>query len=196
MREVFTNHYRTNFWQNPESVSGAGSTLKNTKYIRELLPEVMAAYKIRSVLDIPCGDLNWAKHVKWPKYIGADIVPELVEATKAANPTFDLRVLDITKDSLPKVDLVLCRDLLVHFSNADVRRALDNIRASGAKFLLATTFPLHENSGDMETGRWRPLNLASFWGLPDPLEYISEEFKHQEFNDKSLGLWRIDGRGI
>jgi SAM-dependent methyltransferase len=191
MKQVFTKIYEDNFWRNPESVSGHGSTLKNTKYLREMLPEVLRAYNIRSVLDIPCGDLNWAKHVQWPKYIGADIVTELVAAAKAANPTFDLRVLDITKDELPKVDLILCRDLLVHFSNADVKRALKNIRASGAKFLLATTFPLHENSGDIETGQWRPLNLGSLWGLGSPLEYISEEFKHQEFSDKSLGLWRL-----
>lgn len=192
MRDIFTAIYTTNFWKNPESVSGAGSTMKNTKYLREVLPELLAEYKIKSVLDIPCGDLNWAKHVKWPKYIGADIVPELVAAAKAANPTFDVRVLDITTDSLPKVDLLLCRDLLVHFSNADIKRALKNIRASGAKYLLATTFPLHENSGDIVTGQWRPVNLASLFGLPDPLEYISEEYKHEQFSDKSLGLWRIN----
>lgn len=193
MKDVFSRHYQTNYWADDESVSGHGSTVAATKAIRLVLPPLMEHYGIRSVLDIPCGDLNWAHKVKWPSYIGADIVPELVAEAKAKYPDFDLRVLNITTDPLPQVDLILCRDLLGHFSNADVKKALANIKKSGATYLLATTFPEHETSGNIETGEWRPINLASFFGLPDPLEYINENCTDGggAFKDKSLGLWRL-----
>lgn len=193
MKDVFSRHYQTNYWADDESVSGHGSTVAATKAIRLALPPLMEWYEIKSVLDIPCGDLNWAHKVKWPAYIGADIVPELVEKARAAHPDFDLRVLDITRDPLPAVDLIVCRDLLGHFSNRDVKLALQNIKKSGAKYLLATTFPGHETSGDIETGMWRPINLASFFGLPDPEEYINEMCTDGggAFADKSLGLWRL-----
>ena len=193
MKDVFSRHYQTNYWADDESVSGHGSTVAATKTIRLVLPPLFEHYDIKSVLDIPCGDLNWAHKVKWPSYIGADIVPELVAETRARFPDFDLRVLNITEDPLPQVDLILCRDLLGHFSNADVKRALANIKKSGAKYLLATTFPEHETSGNIETGEWRPINLASFFGLPDPIEYINENCTDGggAFKDKSLGLWRL-----
>lgn len=193
MKDVFSHHYQTNYWADDESVSGHGSTIAATKALRLALPPLMEWYEIKSVLDIPCGDMNWAPKVKWPEYIGADIVPELIERNKSNYPDVRFLTLDITKDPLPPVDLILCRDLLGHFSNLDVKRALTNIKNSGAKYLLATTFPGHENSGNIETGQWRPINLASFFGLPDPVEYINENCTDGggAFADKSMGLWRL-----
>lgn len=195
MRDIFSNHYSTNYWADDESVSGHGSTLAATASIRADLPVLLAQYNINSMLDIPCGDLNWMCQVEFPegfRYIGADIVPDLI-AEMAALHQADLRVLDITRDKLPPVDLIFCRDLLGHFSNRDVRLALNNVRNSGAKYLLATTFPEHETNGDIETGQWRPINLASLFGLPDPIEYMREDCVEGggEFSDKSLGLWRV-----
>lgn len=194
MKDVFTRHYQNNFWANDESVSGSGSTAQATKMVRLVMPQLLKWYNVQSVLDIPCGDLNWATKIKWPAYIGADIVEELIAANLERYPELDLRVLDITRDALPRVDLILCRDLLGHLSNADVKRALTNIKRSGSKYLLATTFPQHTTVGDIETGHWRPINLASLFGLPDPIEYVNEmcTTANGRFADKSLGLWRID----
>jgi hypothetical protein len=61
---------------------------------------------------------------------------------------------------------------------------------SRSTYLLATTFPKHETNGDIKTGQWRPINLASMFGLPAPIELISENY-NGEFSDKSLGLWRL-----
>jgi hypothetical protein len=46
---------------------------------------------------------------------------------------------DLTRDPLPKVDLVLCRDCLVHLSFDDIYESLDNLRRSGSMLLLTTT---------------------------------------------------------
>jgi FMN-dependent NADH-azoreductase len=63
-------------------------------------------------------------------YVGADIVDELIQSNKRKYPKHYFRVLDITQDELPKVDLMMVRDCLVHLSDADVKKALTNIKRS------------------------------------------------------------------
>ena|SRR6185369_1652306 len=199
MRDVFQKIYEENLWRSDESVSGRGSTMAQTEEIRRMLPVIFDEYDIRTVVDIPCGDYHWFQHIKFKKpimYLGADIVPELVERNKqysTPDHTVQFLVMDITRDKLPPADVILCRDLLGHLSNGDVRKALTNIKSSNAKYLLATTFPTHETSGDIETGQWRPINLARMWGLGEPIEYIVEDCPEAggEFADKSLGLWQL-----
>lgn len=201
MQNIFQKIYQDNSWASDESVSGHGSTLEATSAIRSVLPLLFDHYDIQSMVDAACGDLNWISQVKLPKdfrYVGVDIVSRLIDANINNLDFFEdgwFEWLDITRDPIPKADLILARDVLVHFTNAEVKRTLKNFKASGAKYLLATTFPQHENTGDIKTGEWRPINLASLWGLPNPLEYINERCTAGggAFADKSLGLWQING---
>ena len=48
--------------------------------------------------------------------------------------------MDLINDDLPKVDLIIVRDCLVHFSNKDIFKAIENIKQSKSKYLLVTTF--------------------------------------------------------
>lgn len=196
MKDVFTEIYQKNFWKSDQSVSGTGSTLDATGNIRMILPQVFKELKVRSVLDIPCGDFNWFKEM-WHEldlddYIGADIVPELIAGNcKYLSSERSFEVIDITTDRLPEVDLIFCRDLLGHLSNLSVQRALKNIKRSGATWLMATTFPEHETTGDIRTGEWRPINLQKLWGLPKITSLIDEHCEVPGFEDKSLGLWKL-----
>jgi len=193
---TFSRIYRNNEWGNPESRSGSGSTLEATKNIRAALPELLANLQIACVLDIPCGDFNWQKELDWDgtRYIGADIVPELIEANRAAYPERDFRVLDLARDELPQADLVICRDCLVHLSFEDCFKALENICKSGAKYLLTTTFPLHRNEEDIQTGEgWRPVNLCEEpFPLGDPALMLNEGCVEPFYWDKCAALWRIE----
>lgn len=198
MEEIFTEIYKTNGWKDNESVSGRGSTLENTIIARTALKSILGRYDIKSMLDIPCGDSHWMSTVDLGdvKYLGADIVPELVELCRDKNrgkPYREFVRLDVTKDDLPRVDLVFCRDMFGHFSNAEVKKALHNIRLSGSKYLMATTFPNFEENMDIKTGAWRPINLDHYFGLPRPIEMINEQCMdgNGQFADKSLGLWRL-----
>lgn len=189
--QVFSDIYHTNFWRSEESVSGTGSTLEATSRLQYKLRDFFSREHTQSLLDIPCGDFNWGKLVDWPPtYIGADIVPEIIEQNRAKYPGRTFYVLDATKDELPEVEVIFCRDMLGHFSNRDVQLAIKNFRASGSKYLLSTTFPQVENSGDIVTGQWRPINLAQYFGLGQPIEIINEGLDGK-FKDKSLGLWRL-----
>jgi hypothetical protein len=194
-RQVFQSIYNNNSWEGVDSVSGAGSDLKQTEEISRYLPQVISEYNIQSMLDIPCGDHFWMNKLNLDiKYIGADIVSALIDKNKTQykedNKSFIC--LDIIKDTLPDIDLVFCRDCFIHFSYDDIFSAIDNIKKSGAKYLMTTTFPEKENR-DIATGGWRMLNLeAAPFNLPKPLVCINEKCDEGEaYKTKSMALWEI-----
>lgn len=193
--EIFKQHYEDNYWADDESVSGHGSTLDATKLIRSALPKMLFALKVRSVLDIPCGDFNWFstifRQLELERYIGADVVPELIAKNKQLYPWAHFEVADITRSRLQQVDLVLVRDLFGHFSNADLRLALENVARSGSRYLLATTFPGRDNEGDITTGEWRPINLEPILGKPVLVLNEGCTEGDGKYADKGLGLWRL-----
>ncbi len=148
------------------------------------------------MLDIPCGDFHWMKEIQLGKvdYIGGDIVPELMQKTAAAFSTSgrEFRVIDVITDDLPDVDLIFCRDALVHFPYAEIRQTLTNFKRSKATYLLTTTFPDHVDRDIEYMSLWRPLNLQALpFGLPEPVIVINENCPEPGHGDKSLALWRI-----
>lgn len=196
--QVFTDFFRRNKWGGRQSVSGTGSDADQTRVIVQELPLLLRRLAVRSVLDIPCGDFQWMSQVDLAgiDYIGADIVAPLVEANlrRHARAGVEFRVLDLTRDRLPAVDLVLCRDCLVHLSFAQAQQALANIAVSGARYLVTTTFTGRPENADIPTGKWRALNLERPpFNLPSPLELINEHCTEKDgrYADKSLGLWAL-----
>jgi hypothetical protein len=87
----------------------------------------------------------------------------------------------------------MCRDCLVHFSFKDINAALINLKRSGSKYLLTTTFPRVLINQYITTGAWRPVNLekAPFF-FPKPLMIINESYHKGKYSSKSLGLWRME----
>jgi hypothetical protein len=136
------------------------------------------------------------KDLSWVKYIGGDIVSEIIAQNKKKYPNIDFRTLNIITDKLPKVDLIFCRDCLGHFSNENVEKALTNIKASGAKYLMATTYydPKWLIDTDIPDGGWRPINLIKQFGLEEPIILINEDLTAADrvYHDKSLGMWKIN----
>jgi len=170
----FTKIYLLNSWGNNESVSGPGSTLKNTKSLRKKLPLLCKKFNIKSILDVPCGDFNWMKNFLKKKnnikYMGGDIVKEIIannnKLYKKKNISF--KQINILKARLPKYDLMICRDCLMHFSNEDIFKSFINFSNSSIKYLL-TTSHLENKKGkfkniinkDIVTGGFRFLDLFS-----------------------------------
>jgi hypothetical protein len=197
--KIFTNIFEKNEWRGVFSVSGIGSGLDQTRKIVEELPSLLRDLEVSTMLDIPCGDLNWMKSVDLGeiRYLGADIVKELISHNqkKYETATVSFICANLITDKLPAVDLVFCRDCLVHLSFADIFRALKNICDSGSTYLLTTTFPDRTENRDIETGEWRVLNLElEPFKFPQPAQILVEGCTEDNglFADKSLGLWRID----
>ncbi|QDS92579.1 hypothetical protein FF011L_13260 [Roseimaritima multifibrata] len=196
--QVFNDIYRLNSWKSGESISGIGSELSQTQRIIDALPQWFQQLDIKRVVDVPCGDFHWMQHVDLSnvEYIGCDIVEDLIAANqKYASPNVSFLHKNLLSDPLPAADLVFCRDCLVHFSFEHIHQALANIRSSGAKYLLTTSFTEREENTDIVTGRWRPLNLqAAPFHLSEPKAVLVEECTQDggQYTDKVLALWSID----
>lgn len=196
--DIFSRIYSDNSWGGLSSVSGRGSDPDQTAIVAEELPKLVNKIGAKRLLDIPCGDFNWMRNVDLGEveYIGADIVEDLINKNIKEHTAHNIRFehLDLIKDKLPQVDLVLCRDCMVHLTNRDIAEALKNICESGSQFLLATTFTNRRSNVDITTGDWRPINLQSKpFSLPDPILLIDEKCEDEGgiYSDKSLGLWKI-----
>jgi hypothetical protein len=171
IESIFTAIYKTNRWGDPESISGSGSTLIFTEKIRNELPKIIEIYSIKSILDAPCGDLNWMSQVLQGiniKYIGGDIVLPLIEKNKKKfkNTNLDFIHIDITRDYLPEVDLMIVRDTLFHLSQHDIERFFYNFKNSKINYLLTTSHLNNQNginfsNTDISTGDYRLLDLFS-----------------------------------
>lgn len=192
MHEIFTTIFNQNSWGCPETVSGYGSTLNSTKTIAAALPFIIQDYHITTFLDAACGDFNWMQHLDLDidHYTGVDVVPEIIqlntERHSTAQRTFLVR--NIATDTLPKADLIFCRDCLVHHTLEDVKSILRNFVLSGSTYILMTSFPEHSINTDITTGDWRPLNFqAPPFNFTSPLLTINEETAV----DKSLALWSL-----
>jgi hypothetical protein len=198
-RSIFTDVYRHKEWGDGESVSGPGSTLARTDAFRAELVARLRELRVSSIVDVPCGDFRWMQAVVdecGVSYLGMDIVGELIAENQQryARPDRTFLCGDLVSDPLPRGDLLLCRDGLVHLSFADIRAGLENFQQSGARYLLATTFIERRTNADVRTGGWRVLNLeAPPFSFPKPLALIDERCDHSGgiYRDKRLGLWEL-----
>ena len=132
MNNTYDNLTRYDHWNNEfkewvnsdkktcrESSSGVGSSLLNSQKTIITINNVITNYNIKTLLDIPCGDLNWIFNCGFKniKYTGMDISDELINYNKIKYNNYDFKVCDIVTESINnKYDLILCRDLLHHLS--------------------------------------------------------------------------------
>ena len=198
-RMVFTIIYRRRIWRDSESRSGSGSSLRATAAIRAELPRLLTALQIKSMLDVPCGDLNWMKEVNLGavNYLGVDIVADLIATNRArfaaSNRRFEC--LDILQDQIPAVDLIFCRDCLVHFSSKHIGTAIGNVKASGSKYFATTTFPTIWENEEIPTGQHRPINLQSPpFNFPEPVRLLDDSTPPPASAlalIKKVGVWKV-----
>ena len=198
-RTIFTDIYRRGMWANNETVSGPGSTRERAAAFRGDLIALMQQLDVRVLLDVGCGDFNWMVDVgdSVETYIGVDVVPDLItrNVQRYGSPRRTFLCRTVMADPLPRADLVLCRDCLVHFSLADIHAAVRNLVRSESKYLLTTTFLDTRLNAEVETGGWRELNLeqAPFF-FPPPVALIDERCLHTEgrYRSKRLALWALN----
>ena len=197
--QVFDRIIAENRWHDPDSASGTGSNLKQTETLRRELPAMLARLQARTLLDAPCGDFHWMQHVELAGiiYTGVDVVAPVIERCRQTfgSPERQFLCRNILTDPLPQADAILSRDCLSHLSNEHVWTALRSFRASGATWMLATTYPSRPRNWDIVTGSWRPINLcAAPFNFPPPVESLVEGSTEYDgdFADKTLAVWRLD----
>ncbi|WP_092574012.1 class I SAM-dependent methyltransferase [Hyunsoonleella jejuensis] len=136
--------YDLNLWGGSsfDFYSGEGSHNPNitVPYLESVIAFLKSLDEPLSVCDLGCGDFNIGQYlVKYTKkYIGVDIVDNLIERNKklfnADNLEFDC--LDIAKDELPKADCIILRQVFQHLSNAEILKIIEKV--SSYKYVILT----------------------------------------------------------
>ncbi len=197
LEKIFTSIYHNHSWQGggKETVSGGGSTLYQTTNIRKLLQQLLKNLDIKILLNAPCGDFNWMSEIdilNLELYIGIDIVEDLIHKNKKLYGKNNIIFYhkDISNDTLPNADLILCRDLFLHIKYKDIFRILKNFKKNTAKYLLVSTYANTTYNVDRNkiNNGYRPINLElPPFNFPKPLLLIND------FKDKGkyMGLWEM-----
>jgi hypothetical protein len=140
----------------PETPCGYGSTLEATKAQRRWIPGLIDSYAIRTIVDVGAGDLNWLRvtDLRGAHYTPLDLVPRC----------HGVKQFDLVREVPPPADLLLCLWLLNHLDFEPCRKALENLKASGSKYLLMTDRPI--------------------WHHEQPPEIVMPHVEELKLNDK------------
>lgn len=163
--DAFRRIYASDHWQGG---SGAGSQIEATDAYRQILEAVLRGRDITTVVDAGCGDWQFSRLIDWSatRYLGVDIVPEVVESDRAAfgRDNVEFIAADIRTAPLPAADLLICKDVLQHWDIDSVRNFLDR-NLVRYRYALVTNDIASVHIGaemlnaEIPIGHWRPLDL-------------------------------------
>jgi SAM-dependent methyltransferase len=158
---VFDHIYTFNLWA---AGSGHGSTEENTREYRWFLENFLKSNYIKSVLDIGCGDWQFSRHIDWTgiEYLGVDVSAVVLANTKTfTRPGIEFRELNAVTNPLPSADLLVAKDVLQHWSNADILGFLPKLMSFRMALITNGFHPTGMTSVnlDIKPGRWRPVDL-------------------------------------
>lgn len=141
-----------------------GSSKEATVNYRRFLENFLKTHNIQSVIDLGCGDWEFSKLIDWSgiDYIGVDVIQPLIEQNKIfEKDNIHFMYADALTQDLPKADLLLCKDVLQHLTNDDIKQLLQKF--TQYKYCLITnglnTFTLSSDNQDISRGDYRPLDL-------------------------------------
>ncbi|MDX1922285.1 MAG: methyltransferase [Alphaproteobacteria bacterium] len=189
-KEIFNNIYSRDLWGGG---SGPGSTPEHTHQYRWYLQNFMRANRITSVLDIGCGDWQFSKMIDWTgvNYIGLDVSDVVLQNTRTyARSNITFLEANALKDELPKADLAILKDIVMHWSNAEIISFVPKLQ--NFKFALITNglFANHPESIniDIQTGQWRSIDLT----MPPFSFKGANVYWYPADGPKTVFLWKRD----
>jgi SAM-dependent methyltransferase len=163
--DAFRRIYDSDHWKGG---SGEGSHAEATAAYRRVLQAVLGASDVTTVVDAGCGDWQFSQLVDWSgvRYVGVDIVPDVVEANAAAfgSEAVSFVAADVRTEMLPGADLLVCKDVLQHWDLASidgfVARNLGRYRYA---LITNDVASVHIDdamlNAEIAIGGWRPLDL-------------------------------------
>lgn len=161
MRTQFEQIYAENRWGYG---SGEGSKRQHTKHYTSFLQKFLRKYKIKSVVDVGCGDWQFSQFIHWSgiDYQGFDVVRSVIETNqrKFAAPGVCFRLTAGDGSDLPSADLLIAKDVLQHWSNDAIKAFLPNFNKYRYCLVTNCVNPNGKTTNeDIETGDFRYLDL-------------------------------------
>jgi SAM-dependent methyltransferase len=133
-QDVFSEVYSKNLWggENGEFFSGVGSRYVHAELYVDGILKFIRETGIRSIIDLGCGDFEIGRRLAGAcdRYIGVDVVPELVDRNSRLYGTPHIRFIcaDISREPLPDAELCLVRQVFQHMSNSEIGAVLREAR--------------------------------------------------------------------
>lgn len=159
---VFGEIYRNNAWN---AGSGLGSLEESTRPYRAFLQRFLKTHGVKSVVDLGCGDWQFARHIDWSDidYVGVDVSDLALERARAAAPAGARFMLaDATRDDLPRADLLIAKDVLQHWPRADIEGFARRLQAYKWALITNTFDAAHSRqNAEIALGDFRPLDLTA-----------------------------------
>lgn len=163
--EVFNEIYRNGYWTE-NGFSRSGSEFFVTRPYIEFIQSFLLKCNITTVVDLGCGDWQALRHIDWSgiEYVGYDVVKIVIDRNQMlfAQPSIRFIHADGLEIDLPQADLLICKDVLQHLSNTDVKQLLQQI--SKYKYCLFTDYidrqTLSSDNTDISVGGYRPIDIT------------------------------------
>ncbi len=188
----------------PESWCGEGSYVENTEEVRQFLQSTLDKYDTKSMIDIGCGDMNWMRltDLSGVDYTGYDLDERFIENNRVLFPHLTFEHADVRGYKWPQVDLIFCRDLLIHLKHQDILKLLAAFKESGSRYLITTTYDDETTNVDFtprqKSFRYtrvqrasRKLNLPlDPFLLGEPIEFIREN-NTEACQGRVVGIWDL-----
>lgn len=187
--KVFSEIYANRVWggsraQQLDFCSGLGSFPDNSSDYEDVVVQFIKDNDIASIVDVGCGDFQVSQRIlekigKSLRYIGVDVVPDLIERNNRlfANEFVSFQVADAVTDPLPSGDLLITREVLQHLSNESVQAVLEKVKSF--PFALITNGvaqnPIRKNI-DIVAGSSTRVSLGSgLWLERSPFNFPCSE---------------------
>ncbi|NGX47041.1 MAG: hypothetical protein K1000chlam3_00410 [Chlamydiae bacterium] len=158
------------------------------------LQMLIQGFAIKSLIDIPCVDFESLAKAGLTeiRYIG---ITSSKDQARAMQTQFGSKLrtflnMEITVDTLPKADLILCWDKLCTMTPREARGAILQFKKSGTHFLLMHHFPEIKKNHKNYSGGLKPVNWTlPPYNFPEPIIHIMEKGEH---GMESLALWNLE----
>jgi len=181
------------------SISGPGSYIHNAKTSLNFINKVIKEKKINSILDLGCGDWNWFKEVELGtniSYLGYDCSNKLININteKYGNKNIKFEVKDISTCEFPKVDLIICRDVLFHIDKNITLKIIDKIKQK-CDYFISTSFLKQKKNNNIN----KYLNIEN-WGFYhinlnicpfDLKSYMIDSEEETNINNRYICLYKF-----
>jgi SAM-dependent methyltransferase len=124
---IFTRIYDDAVWgKNSEGVgySGGGSLVQNVTFYMDFVQSFLKTHNIKTVVDAGCGDWEFSRFMNWDgvEYTGYDVVESVIRKNQERYGSENIHFIhsNFLTEDLPVTDLILCKHVLQHLTNADI----------------------------------------------------------------------------
>lgn len=164
MGTAFDKIYTENLWSNG---SGPGSSPDFTIEYRGFLERFFRLNRIRSIVDIGCGDWQFSRFMDFAgaRYVGLDVVESVIERNRNlhARERVDFALMPPSLADVPSGDLLIIKDVLQHLPDADIHAFVRELFPRYRFALITNSFEkLHTpRNVDVQPGEFRCLDLTA-----------------------------------